>query len=77
MIDIERLNYLAKKSRTEGLTDEEKAEQQAIRREYIDSVKASLKAQLDNTYIVDANGVKHKVEQKKKQVLCDMKNKSG
>lgn len=67
MIDIERLNYLAKKSRTEGLTDEEKAEQQAIRREYIDSVKASLKAQLDNTYIVDANGVKYKVEQKKKQ----------
>lgn len=67
MIDIERLNYLAKKSRTEGLTDEEKAEQQAIRREYIDSVKASLKAQLDNTYIVDANGVKNKVEQKKKQ----------
>ena len=67
MIDIERLNYLAKKSRTEGLTYEEKAEQQAIRREYIDSVKASLKAQLDNTYIVDANGVKHKVEQKKKQ----------
>ena len=67
MIDIERLNYLAKKSRTEGLTDEEKAEQQAIRREYIDSVKASLKAQLDNTYIVDANGVKHKVEQTKKQ----------
>ena len=67
MIDIERLNYLAKKSRTEGLTDEEKAEQQTIRREYIDSVKASLKAQLDNTYIVDANGVKQKVEQKKKQ----------
>lgn len=31
MIDIERLNYLAKKSRTEGLTDEEKAEQQADR----------------------------------------------
>lgn len=67
MIDIERLNYLAKKSRIEGLTDEEKAEQAAIRREYIDSVKASLKAQLDNTYIVDENGEKHKVQPKKKQ----------
>ena len=51
----------------EGLTDEEKAEQAAIRREYIDSVKASLKAQLDNTYIVDENGEKHKVQPKKKQ----------
>ena len=66
MIDIERLNYLAKKSKIEGLTDEE-AEQAAIRREYIDSVKASLKAQLDNTYIVDENGEKHKVQPKKKQ----------
>ena len=64
MIDIERLNYLAKKSKIEGLTDEEKAEQAAIRREYIDSVKAS---QLDNTYIVDENGEKHKVQPKKKQ----------
>ena len=62
MIDIERLNYLAKKSKIEGLTDEA-----AIRREYIDSVKASLKAQLDNTYIVDENGEKHKVQPKKKQ----------
>ena len=49
MIDIERLNYLAKKSKIEGLTDEEKAEQAAIRREYIDSVKASLKASSKNT----------------------------
>ena len=48
MIDIERLNYLAKKSKIEGLTDEEKAEHAAIRREYIDSVKASLIAHLDS-----------------------------
>ena len=34
MIDIERLNYLAKKSKIEGLTDEEKAEQAAMRRVY-------------------------------------------
>lgn len=67
MIDIERLNYLAKKSKLEGLTEEEKVEQAKIRREYIDSVKASLKAQLDNTYIVDEKGEKHKIQPKNKQ----------
>ncbi|UKI14534.1 MAG: DUF896 domain-containing protein [Clostridiales bacterium] len=68
MIDIERLNYLAKKSKNRrAYRRRKKAEQAAIRREYIDSVKASLKAQLDNTYIVDENGEKHKVQPKKKQ----------
>lgn len=67
MIDIERLNYLAKKSKIEGLSESEKEEQAKLRREYIDSVKASLQAQLDNTYIVDENGEKRKIQPKKKQ----------
>ncbi|EJW99965.1 protein containing DUF896, bacterial, partial [gut metagenome] len=47
---LERINDLARKSRTaEGLTEAEKAEQTALRREYIDSFKQSLRAQLDNT----------------------------
>lgn len=45
-MDIERINYLAKKAKTEGLTDEEKAEQAKLRREYIDSVTGNLRAQL-------------------------------
>jgi len=61
---IARINALAKKSKTEGLTDEEKLEQQALRREYIDSVKMSLVGQLDNTYIVDDNGNKSKLKHK-------------
>ncbi len=61
---IARINALAKKSKTEGLTEEEKLEQQKLRREYIDSVKMSLVGQLDNTYIVDENGNKSKLKHK-------------
>lgn len=54
---IQRINELAKKSRTEeGLTEAEKAEQAALRREYIDGMKNSLRAQLDNTDVVDEAG---------------------
>lgn len=63
MPNIERINFLAKKQREEGLTEEEKAEQAKLRKEYIDSVTGNLRAQLDNTYIVDENG-KHKLEKK-------------
>lgn len=62
---INRINELAHKSKTVGLTDEEKQEQAVLRREYIDSFKASLVGQLENTYIVDEKGNKRKVEKKK------------
>ncbi|HIY34523.1 MAG TPA: DUF896 domain-containing protein [Candidatus Eubacterium faecigallinarum] len=62
---INRINELARKSKETGLTDSEKEEQAALRREYIDSVKASLIGQLDNTYIVDVKGNKKKVERKR------------
>ena len=52
---IDRINELAKKQKTEGLTEEEKAEQAVLRREYIDSFKASLVSQLENTYILNPN----------------------
>jgi len=53
---IARINELAKKSKTTGLTEAEKAEQQALRREYIDDMKASLRAQLANTSIQEPDG---------------------
>ncbi len=62
---INRINELAKKSKTAGLTEEEKEEQAVLRREYIDSFKASLVSQLENTYIVDEKGNRKKVEKKK------------
>ena len=62
---IDRINVLARKSKAEGLTEEEKAEQAALRREYIDSVKASLIGNLDNTYVVDEKGNKRKLTSRK------------
>lgn len=62
---INRINELARKSKAEGLTEAEKKEQALLRREYIDSVKASLIGQLENTYIVDVKGNKKKVERKR------------
>ena len=61
---IDRINVLARKSKAEGLTEEEKAEQAVLRREYIDSVKASLVGHLDHTYVVDEKGNKRKLTHK-------------
>lgn len=62
---IARINALAKKAKAEGLTEEELTERDKLRRIYIDSVKASLTGQLDNTYIVYPDGTKKKVERSK------------
>lgn len=43
---IERINFLYKKSKEEGLTEEEKIEQQKLRREYINIIKGNVKVQL-------------------------------
>ena len=61
---IQRINELARKARAEGLNEEELAERDRLRRIYIDSVKASLTAQLDNTYLVDEQGNKRKLGKK-------------
>ena len=50
---IARINALAHKAKAEGLTDEEREEQARLRRDYIDSVKANLKSQLDSLYVLD------------------------
>jgi uncharacterized protein YnzC (UPF0291/DUF896 family) len=55
---IARINELARKAKTVGLTPEELTERDKLRRIYIDSVKANLTGQLDNTYIVDEKGNK-------------------
>ena len=61
---IERINILAKKAKESGLTEEELAERDKLRRIYIDSVKASLVGHLENTYIVNPDGTKKKVGKK-------------
>ena len=61
---IARINELAKKAKAEGLTSDEITERDKLRRIYIDSVKASLTGQLDNTYIVRPDGSKEKLKPK-------------
>ena len=61
---IDRINVLARKSITEGLTEAEKEEQAALRREYVAAVKRNLTAQLENTYLVDEKGRKRKLQHK-------------
>ena len=55
-MNIERINELARKSRTEGLTPEEKVEQQKLRQEYIAAVKMNLRTQLDNIDVQEKDG---------------------
>ena len=61
--DIDRINELARKAKTVGLTPEEDEERAVLRRAYIDSVVGDLRQQLDNTYIVDSKGNKRKLRQ--------------
>ena len=65
---IDRINELARKKKTEGLTPAEMEEQAALRAEYIAGFRASLTAQLDNTVIVDKDGNRTKVERKNKPI---------
>lgn len=53
---IERINFLARKSKTEGLTELELLEQAKLRQEYRDAFKASLVGQLNNISIVEEDG---------------------
>ena len=63
---IDRINELARRVKAgETLSPEELAERDALRKEYIASVKASLTGQLDNMYIVGPDGTKRKLPKKK------------
>lgn len=53
---IARINELYRKSKAEGLSDDERKEQQILRKEYIDSVKRNLSAQLDHISIQETDG---------------------
>ncbi|MBR3843971.1 MAG: DUF896 domain-containing protein [Clostridia bacterium] len=61
---IERINELSRLAKERELTPAEQEERAALRREYIDSFKASLRGTLDNTYIQYPDGTKKKVQSK-------------
>ena len=62
---IARINELARKAKAEALTPQELAERDKLRRIYINSVKANLTGQLENTYLLRPDGTKQKLEKKK------------
>ncbi len=61
---IDRINFLARKSKVEKLSEKELEEQKNLRAEYIAEVKRDLQNQLDNTYIVRPDGSKEKIKRK-------------
>ena len=64
---LDRINFLARKSRSEGLSEEERAEQAALRQEYIIEFRASMTCMLDNTYIQRENGDRERLKRNKKE----------
>ena len=62
---IDRINELAHKAKSVGLTPEETEERAILRAEYIKALRDSLTAHLDNTYYVDENGNEVKLKKKK------------
>ncbi|MBQ1589695.1 MAG: DUF896 domain-containing protein [Oscillospiraceae bacterium] len=61
---IARINELARKAKTEGLTPAEVRERDELRKEYVAAIRANLRAQLDNTWIVDEHGNKRPLRKK-------------
>ena len=53
---IDRINELARRAKAEGLTEEEKREQDLLRKEYVATIRRNLRAQLDNIDVVNPDG---------------------
>jgi uncharacterized protein YnzC (UPF0291/DUF896 family) len=64
---IDKINELANKSRTCGLTEEEKALQKELREEYVMAFRLSLSSTMDNLYIERPDGTREKIKRKKEE----------
>ena len=62
---LKTINFLAHKAKTEGLTEEEKAEREVLRKEYLAEFRANMRGQLENIVFVDENGNQTPVRRKK------------
>ena len=61
---IDRINFLAKKKKSEGLTDEELKEQKALYEEYLEGYRRNLRSTLGNTVIERPDGTREKLTNK-------------
>jgi len=68
---IARINELAHKSKKEGLNEEEKAEQQRLRQEYIEAIRGNIRSQLDNVDILEADGTTTHLSDVRKKHMHD------
>lgn len=79
-LNINRINELARKQRTVGLTDEEKAEQAKLRENYIKAIRADIQSSLDNVTMVNKDGStsslkeEHELRQKLREGKTPLKN---
>ena len=64
---LERINFLAKKAKAEGLTDAEREEQAALRKEYVLEFRASFTGILNNTVIQYPDGSREAVSERKQK----------
>ena len=71
---IQRINELARRSKAEGLTEEEKKEQHLLRKEFLASVRMNLKSQLDNIDILNKDGSVENLGEKYGQKLKEKGN---
>ena len=63
--DIKRINELYHKSKAEGLTEEEKAEQKKLREDYVAAIRGNIRSQLENVKVVDENGNEVQLKRRK------------
>ena len=60
--ELDRINFLARKAKSEGLTEAELTEQAALRAAYLAEFRASLRGTLENTYIERPDGSREHLE---------------
>lgn len=63
---LKRINELAAKAKTQGLTPEEIEERNRLRKEYLAAFRANVELQLENTYVQEPDGTQHKLPKKSK-----------
>lgn len=71
---IDRINFLARKAKSEGLTEAEALEQKTLRAEYVAAFRKSLETQLDSTVIVRPDGSRERITRKRPNKSDGVKN---
>lgn len=74
-LNIKRINELAKKQKTVGLTPEEEEEQAKLRADYIKAIRADIKSSLDNVTLVNKDGSTSSLKEEHEQRMAEREKK--